>query len=85
MDKDLRAKELALEGALVVFLATALVGVVAGAEQHVAVLRALVAGVVVAFAGRLPVRVLLGALEPPEAEERPDVSREGTSEGPTRR
>ena len=71
METQLRAKELALEGATIAFFAVALAGMLAGAENHIAVLRALGAGVGVAFAGRFPARVLLGALEPappPEPE-----------------
>ena len=48
MQTKLKAKELALEGAIVVFLAVALLGIAAGAEHYVAVVRALVAGVLVA-------------------------------------
>ncbi len=68
MQTKLRAKELALEGAIVVFLAVALLGIAAGAEHYVAVVRALVAGVAVAFVGRLPARVLVAALEAPERD-----------------
>lgn len=71
MERKLRAKELALEAAVVVFLGVALLGIAAGAEHHVAVWRALLAGVLVAFAGRVPAHVILAALEArePEAEE----------------
>lgn len=69
MARELKAKELALEGALVVFLAVALVGIWAGAEQHVAVFRALLAGIAVAFVGRLPARVLLAAFDAHKREQ----------------
>jgi hypothetical protein len=65
MEKESRAKEIALESAVLVFLAVALAGVLAGAEAYVAALRALGAGALVAFGGRFPARVVLEAIEPP--------------------
>lgn len=71
MESKLRAKELALEAAVVAFLGIALLGIAAGAEHHVAVWRGLLAGVLVAFAGRVPAQVALAALaaRQPEGEE----------------
>lgn len=69
METDFRARELALEGATLVFLAIAAVGLLAGAESHVAILKAAVAGVVVAVAGRLPLRILLAAMARPAEDE----------------
>ncbi|MFW6161758.1 MAG: hypothetical protein ACODAJ_03260 [Planctomycetota bacterium] len=71
MERKLRAKELALEAAVLVFLGVALLGIAAGAEHPVAVWRGLLAGVLVAFAGRVPAHVALAALAAcaPEAEE----------------
>jgi len=68
MARDLKAKEWALEAALIVFPAVALIGVLAGAELYVAVLRALAAGVAVAFLGRIPALMLIKASEAAETE-----------------
>lgn len=57
-----RARLLALEGATVCFFAVTVLGLVAGAEGHVAALRGLVGGALVAFAGPFPIRVVLDAL-----------------------
>jgi len=64
--RELRAKELALECALLAFFIVALAGMLAGAENHIAVLRGLGAGALVAFAGRFPARLVLEAAEPSE-------------------
>ena len=69
MVKQLRAKELALEGATILFFVVALAGMLAGAESYIAILRALGAGIAVAYAGRFPAHVLLRALEPAPAPE----------------
>jgi len=69
MEKQLRAKELALEGATIAFFVVALAGMLAGAEGYIAVLRAVGAGVAVVFFGRFPAHVLLTALEPAPPQE----------------
>ena len=66
MSNEPRAKELALEGAVVVFFVTALLGLLTGTAHHVAALRGLAAGALVAFAGPFPLRILLDAIEHPE-------------------
>ena len=65
MERDLRAKELALTGALLAFFAVALLGLAAGAESHIAALRGVAASAAVAVFGRFPARVFLDALQPP--------------------
>ena len=74
MNKGPQARVLALEGAVVVFFVVALIAIAAGAESHIAVLRALAAGGLIAFAGPFPARVFLEAIEPPaaSAEETPE-------------
>ena len=69
MVSNLRARELALHGATIVFFLVALAGIASGAESHVAVLRALAAGVGVAYVGRWPLGVLAAALDPPAQTE----------------
>lgn len=66
MSNEHRAKELALESAVVVFFVTALLGLLAGAAHHVAALRGLAAGALVVFMGPFPLRILLDAIERPE-------------------
>lgn len=56
-----RARLLALEGATVCFFVLTLLGLLCGADAHVAALRGLVAGALVAFAGPFAVRVVLDA------------------------
>jgi len=69
MATRLKAKELALEGAVLVFFLVALVGILAGADSHAAVLRGLAAAVATAYVGRLPAQALLAALQPPAQPE----------------
>ncbi|MFP4058110.1 MAG: hypothetical protein ACLF0G_14680 [Candidatus Brocadiia bacterium] len=80
MDKDWRAREMALEAAVVVFFLVALAGLAAGAEAYVASLRAVAAAAAVVFVGRFPARVLLDALEPPA--EAPGAAAQGAEGNP---
>jgi len=65
MDNEPRARELALEGAVLVFFVVALVGLGAGAESYIAVLRGAGAAALVAYLGRFPARVVLEAMAVP--------------------